>query len=118
MYSQFETVWPDLRDNKKQMTLLVFPFLLLTRRGFYRSTTIGDGTVHALAFTSTKKAGAFMDASGESNWEFALIVRSGLHPVINDLEAANLVGICMDPDPDETGGTSIKVAELSAIANA
>ena len=40
------------------------------------------------------------------------------HPVINDLEAANLVGICMDPDPDETGGTSIKVAVLSAIANA
>lgn len=99
------------------MTWLVFPFLLLTRRGFYRSATIGDGTVHALAFTSTKKAGAFMDARRESNWEFALIVRSGLLPVVKDLEAGNLVGICLDPDPDETGGTSIKVAELRALAN-
>ena len=98
------------------MTPIVFPFLLLTRRGIYRSATIGDGTVHALAFTSTKKAGAFMDASGESNWEFALIVRSGLLPVIKDLEAANLVGICVDPDPDETGGTSIKVSELRDLA--
>ena len=99
------------------MTQLVFPFLLLTRRGIYRAATIGDGTVHALAFSSTKKAGAFMDACQESNWEFALIVRSGLRSVIKDLEAANLVGVCLDPDPDETGGTSIKVAELRALAN-
>lgn len=53
------------------MTQLVFPFLLLTRRGIYRSATIGDGTVHALAFTSTKMAGASMDARRESNWEVA-----------------------------------------------
>ena len=99
------------------MTKLVFPFLLLTRRGSYRSVTIGDGTVHALAFTSTKLAGAFMVAYRELNWEFTLIVRSGLPAVIKDIEAANLVGICLDPDPDETGGTSIKVAELRALAN-
>ena len=98
------------------MTQLVFPFLLLRQRGIYRAATIGDGTVHALAFTSTKKAGAFMEARRESNWEFALVVRSGLQPVIKDIEAANLVGICLDPDPDETGGTSIKVAELRALA--
>lgn len=97
------------------MAALVFPFLLLTRRGIYRSATIGDATAHALAFTSTKKAGAFMSASAESNWEFALVVRSGLHAVIKDLEAANLVGICLDPNPDETGGTSVKVAELRAL---
>jgi len=58
-----------------------------------------------------------MDARKESNWEFALIVRSGLLPVVKDLEAGNLVGICLDPDPDETGGTSIKVAELRDLAN-
>jgi len=57
-----------------------------------------------------------MDARGESNWEFALIVRSGLSAIIKDLEAANLVGICLDPDPDETGGTSIKVAILKTLA--
>lgn len=67
------------------MTRFVFPFFhLLTLRGFYRSATFGDETVHTIAFTSMKKAGAFMDARKESNWEFALIPRTGLLPVVKD----------------------------------
>ncbi len=99
------------------MAPLLFPFLVLIERGIYRSVTFCDGTVHALAFSSTKKAGAFMDASRESNWEFVLVVRSGLQSIIKDLEAADFVGICLDPDPQQTGGTSIKVAELKALVN-
>jgi hypothetical protein len=99
------------------MAHLTFPFLLLTRRGSYRSVTIGDDQVkHAVAFTTTARAGEFMTATGESNWEFALIARTGLRSVVDDLIAKDLAGICLDPAPNETGGTSIKIPSLAAIS--
>ena len=99
------------------MAHLTFPFLLLTRRDSYRSVTIGDDHVkHAVAFSTTARAGEFMTATGESNWEFALIARAGLPALVSHLTAAGLAGICLDPAPDETGGTSIKIPALSAIA--
>jgi len=100
------------------MAQLTFPFLILTRRGFYRSVTIGEDQLkHAVAFTTTARAGEFMIATGKSHWEFALIARFGLRTVVDDLRTAGLAGICLDPAPDETGGTSIKIPALAAIAD-
>src|SRR5690348_6538411 len=100
------------------MAQLTFPFLLLTRRGSYRSVTIGDDQArYAVAFTTTSKAGEFTDATGESNWEFALVARSGLPTVVDDLTTTSLAGICLDPDPDGTGGTGMKIPALSGIAH-
>jgi hypothetical protein len=97
------------------MSAVTFPFLLLTRRSSFRSVTTDGGNL-AVGFTTSSYAARFMEARSESNWEFLLIVRSGLKPVIDDLRKGNLEGICIDPEPDESGGHRVTVDDLLKLA--
>jgi hypothetical protein len=78
---------------------------------------MGDGDKRALAFSSVEKAVDFMRATGESNWEFSLVIRAGLTEVADCLEAAGLSGLCIDPLIDEIGGDVVSLAELRALGD-
>ena len=56
-----------------------------------------------------------MEKRNESNWEFALVIRSGLDQVVADLRRASLKGVCLYPGPDETGGELVKISDLELI---
>jgi hypothetical protein len=99
------------------MKSLALPFLLLTRRLTYRPTTIGDGRRFAVAFSTLDIAVAFMRATGESNWEFSLVIRTGIEDVAANLQTAELMGVCLDPLPDETGGTAFSIAEIRSVVD-
>jgi hypothetical protein len=99
----------------RQLMKLTFPFLVLRHRGDFRPITNGERIVHGLPFSSADQATLFMEGKGETNWEFALVASSGLPAIIKQLEEAALFGQCLDPQPDETGGTSISIQELRSL---
>ena len=67
---------------------------------------------HALTFSTSAKATAFMHQRGETDWEFRVINRFNVREFADDLRRQNLTGVCYDPDEDGSSGEQVSIEEL------
>jgi hypothetical protein len=79
---------------------LTFPFWLISQRhGSVSVPVSAPGTPgFIVAFSSAAAAAEFMESHGETAWELKLVSRHGYDALADDLRAAGVVGICLNPD--------------------
>jgi hypothetical protein len=93
---------------------LSLPFLVLGRRQGRTQEHLQLPTLagYAVAFSTIKKANAFMASQGTANSEFTLISRPGLQQFIDDLQKQGLTGVCFNAEPDGSCGTIVERDQL------
>ena len=96
------------------MSRLSLPLLIVGRR--LRQDTLRMQSKgmpgYAATFSTLEKASDFLEAYGESSWEFTVVTRPAMPDLISDLDRHGLLGICHDQQPDGTGGTAFTLADL------
>jgi hypothetical protein len=69
------------------------------------------------AFVSAAKLTAFLDARKGGSWKVDLVSdRESLVVAISDLHQKGVTHLCVDPDPDGSGGELVSLAEALALA--
>ena len=96
------------------MSRLSLPLLIVGRRLSQDMLRMQSKCMpgYAATFSTLAKASGFLEAYGESSWEFTVVTRPAMPELICDLERHGLLGICHDQLPDGTAGTAFTLAEL------
>jgi hypothetical protein len=68
---------------------------------------------YAASFSTLTRASEFVQAAGESAWEFTLITRPAMPQLIADLIRQGLLGLCHDQDASGSGGLVFTLEELT-----
>ena len=95
--------------------MLDLPLWFLTDRRPKPSTPAVscDDPRAAIAFTTTDKVVEFLDARGSGQWKIALASDyESLVIVLAELHQTDADNICVDPNPDGSGGEATKMTEL------
>jgi hypothetical protein len=67
---------------------------------------------YALAFTTLREAGSYLQAKNDSSLELELIARQSVCRYLDDLEQAGFVGIGFDTTADGDGAALVSLDEL------
>jgi hypothetical protein len=70
---------------------------------------------YALAFTTLRDAGNYLQARSDSSLELEMIVRPGVARYLDDLERAGFVGVGFDTQADGDGAVLFSIDELRAM---
>jgi hypothetical protein len=80
-----------------------------------RSIPCDDSTA-ALAFTTTTALVAFLSARMGGRWDVYLVAdREGVVLAVSNLHAQGIANICIDAEPDGSGGELIGIGRLFAL---
>jgi len=92
------------------------PFLSLGRNTAEGVKPAQNGNSgYALAFTTLREAGSYLQAKNDSSLELELIVRQSASRYLDGLEEAGLVGIGFDTKADGNGAVLVSLDELRAM---
>ena len=95
------------------MPPLTFPFWIIVPL----SPKLGDGCaspVHVSMFSSAARAIAYLEGNEDGQWDVRLVARSSRKEIAAFLKHIGANEICHEPNPDGTGGHTIKIADLLA----
>jgi hypothetical protein len=70
---------------------------------------------YALAFTTLRDAGAYLQAKNDSSLELEMIVRQSAARYLDDPERAGFVGVGFDTTADDDGTVLVTIDELPAM---
>jgi hypothetical protein len=70
---------------------------------------------YALAFTTLRDAGAYLQAKNDSSLELEMIVRPGIARYLDDLQRAGFVGVGFDTTADDDGAVLFTIDDLRAM---
>jgi hypothetical protein len=92
------------------------PFLSLGRNTADGVKPAQNGeSCYALAFTTLRNAGAYLQAKNDTSLELEMIVRQSMTRYLDDLERAGLVGVGLDTKADGGGAVQVSIDELRAM---
>jgi hypothetical protein len=92
------------------------PFLSLGRNTAdgVKPAQCGDSS-YALAFTTLRNAGAYLQARNDTSLELEMIVRQSASRYLDELEQAGFVGIGFDTKADGNDATLVSLEDLRAM---
>jgi len=95
------------------------PFFLIIDRADVQQPTEHepcDDPKAAHAFTSAEKLAAFMNARGRAKWKIDQVTdREGVIVAVAELYEQGYREICIDPEPDGSGGLLVSLSDLLAV---
>lgn len=70
-----------------------------------------------LAYTSREKLTAFLDAQGAGSWELSLIANcESLAVLVSEARGCGAIHVCVNPNPDGSGGMLLKLSDMQLMA--
>jgi len=96
--------------------MLSIPFWLISERKHVlnppaKIPCADPDAVHA--FTTAEKLAAFMKARGGARWEINQVAdHEGVIVAVGDLHARGADKLCIDPEPDGSGGLLISLSDV------
>lgn len=92
------------------------PFLSLGRNTAEGVKPAQNGeSSYALAFTTLRNAGAYLQAKNDTNLELEMIVRQSVARYLDDLERAGLVGVGFDTTANGDDAVLFLIDDLRAM---
>ena len=94
-----------------------FPFWILVPRAPGGSQVHDAGCEapsHVAIFSTAARAVAYMESAGSGEWDVPLVSRPSRPEIEGFLKRFRVSRVCLDRNPDDTGGTEMSVEELLA----
>ena len=109
------------KESTRNFTNIRLPIWLITERKHILNPPpnipcADPDAVHA--FTSADKLTAFLEARQGGRWDVNEVGdRQSVLLVVAQLHGQAVFNVCFDPNPDGSGGTTVKISELLAAFN-